>query len=238
MPNPFRRYACAHAGTRIPALPFCLLLCLLSLTAPRAIGQETVPATPLMKQLNRLDLFFGAAGIINNSVSGTEQRDRTGLTIKPSNTVGELLTIRYIARPWVGFEYNFGNARFVQNYTFAAPTKNVLPGGAQAGVHEETLGYVAHPPHPFFGVQPFLGAGGGTMRFTPTPYGGQGLPFQYRAVYYYNVGVENTFPSSHFGVRLGFRQLIYLDPDFQQNYLTITRRGHTSEPYFGFYARF
>ena len=77
------------------------------------------------------------------------------------------------------------------------------------------------------------------MQFRPTPGGGQGLPRQFRAVYYYNVGLEDYFPGSdHFGVRLGFRQDIYLAPDFGQNYLTITRRERTSEPYFGFYARF
>jgi hypothetical protein len=64
-------------------------------------------------------------------------------------------------------------------------------------------------------------------------------PFQYSAAYYYyHGGLDYTFPDSHFGVRLGFRQLIYLAPDFQQNYLTITRRVRTSEPTFGFFARF
>jgi hypothetical protein len=37
---------------------------------------------------------------------------------------------------------------------------------------------------------------------------------------------------------VGFRQLIYLAPDFQQNYLTITRRTVTSEPTIGFFLRF
>ena len=49
------------------------------------------------------------------------------------------------------------------------------------------------PPRSFYGVQPYLGAGGGTIRFNPTPNGGEGLPFQYRAVYYYNFGVEDNF---------------------------------------------
>jgi hypothetical protein len=97
---------------------------------------------------------------------------------------------------------------------------------------------VAHPPHTIFGIQPFFGAGGGTMAFHPTQAGGEGLPFQYRAVYYYNGGLDYTVPGSHFGVRVGFRQLIYLAPDFQQNYLTITRRVRTSEPTFGFFLRF
>jgi hypothetical protein len=100
-----------------------------------------------------------------------------------------------------------------------------------------TLGYVAHT-RKFYGIQPFLGVGGGTIKFTPTRGGGQGLPFQYRAVYYYAVGAEDNFPNSPFGVRIGFRQLVYLAPDFLQNYLTITRRVSTYEPTFGFFVRF
>jgi hypothetical protein len=39
-------------------------------------------------------------------------------------------------------------------------------------------------------------------------------------------------------VRVAFRQLIYLAPDFGQNYLTIGRRAVTTEPTFGFFLRF
>ena len=88
------------------------------------------------------------------------------------------------------------------------------------------------------GITPFLGVGGGTIRFTPTRGGGQGLPQQYRAAYYYQAGLEDNFPNSHFGMRLAFRQSIYLAPDFLQNYLTITRRTTTTEPTVGFFVRF
>jgi len=272
MPNPFRRSVTFQAGPLVPVL----LLCLLSLTPPHAIGQSTTPSTPptgLEKVLGRIDLSVGAVGIITDSDSGIEQRDAAGtistttvgsntttvttsptsLSIRPSNTVGELVTLRYIAKPYVGFEFNFGNSRYTQNFNFANTIKttttnpastttvannpNYVPGGAQAGVREETLGYVAHL-HPILGLEPYLGAGGGTMRFKPTAFGGEGLPQQYRAVYYYNAGVEDYFPTYHLGVRAGFRQLIYLAPDFGQNYLTITRRARTSEPTFGFFLRF
>jgi hypothetical protein len=239
MPNPFRRPVPAGASLLVPAL----LLCLLSLTASQAIGQEAVPLTPFQKQLDRFDLAVSADGIISTDVSGIEQRDATAthnnLLISPSSTVGELITLRYIAKPYVGFEFNFGNSRSTQNFTFTPPLVPNLLQSAQTGVREMTLGYVAHLPS-FHGVQPYLGAGGGTIRFKPTPNGGEGLPFQYRAAYYYNFGVEDNFTGSanHFGVRLGFRQLIYLAPDFQTNYLTITRRTRTSEPTFGFFLHF
>jgi len=239
MPNPFRRSVPAGTSLLVPAL----LLCLLSLAAVQAIGQEATPLTPFQKQLNRIDLAVSAAGIISTNVSGIEQRDasttRNNLLISPSSTVGELITLRYVARPLAGFEFNFGNSRSTQNFTFTPPLVPNLLQSAQTGVRELTLGYVAHTPK-LFGVQPYLGAGGGTISFKPTPNGGEGLPFQYRAAYYYNIGVEDTFTgsASHLGIRVGFRQLIYLAPDFQQNYLTITRRTVTSEPTFGLFLRF
>jgi len=251
MPISFRRSVSAGSGLLVPAF----LLCLLHLAAVQAIGQETTSSIPpgLQKQLNRIDFAISAAGTIGTTVSGIEQRDAhattlvngvttpdpSTLTIKPSNTAGELFTLRYIAKPLVGFELNVSNLRFTQNYTFnpLPGGQQFLIGGAQTGVREMTLGWVFHT-RTVYGLQPYVGAGGGTVRFKPTPGGGQGLPEQYRAAYYYNLGLEDNFPNSHFGVRAGFRQLIYLAPDFQQNYLTITRRTRESEPTFGFFLRF
>jgi opacity protein-like surface antigen len=235
MPISFRRTA--------PAL----LLCLLSLPATHAIGQdanpEATPITPLQKQLDRIDFAVTAAGTISTTVSGLEQRDintsHSLLKIHPSTSVGELITLRYTAKPYVGFEFNFGNARTTQNYVWTPPpSQNLLFNNAQTGVRELTLGYVAHLKFHPLGITPYVGAGGGTIHFKPTTYGGQGLPQQYRAVYYYSVGLEDNFPDSHFGMRVGFRQLIYLAPDFLQNYLTITRRVSTYEPTVGFFVRF
>ena len=236
MPNPFRRSAPAGTSLIVPAL----LLCLLSLTAAQAVGQEATPLTPFQKQMEHIDLAFGVTGIFSSSVSGIEQRDagstHNSLVISPSSTVSELFTLRYTAKPMLGYEFNFGSSRYTQDFTFTPPLTSSLRS-AQTGVHEISFGYVAHP-RKIFGVQPYLGAGGGTIRFKPTPNGGEGLPYQYRMAYYYNFGVEDNFPASHFGVRLGFRQLIYLEPDFLTNYLTITRRTRTSEPTFSFFVRF
>jgi len=201
------------------------------------------PKTPGQKQFDRIDLAVEGAGEITNTVSGIEKRDanttHSVLTIKPSTTIGELVTVRYTAKPYLGFEFNFGNTRFTQDYTFSPPpSPTILTGGAQANARELTIGYVAHPTQRPFGLQPFVGVGGGTTQFKPTPLGGQGLPSQYRATYYYTIGVEDNFSNSHFGVRLGFRQLFYLAPDFLENYLTINQRVRTSEPNVGFFVRF
>jgi hypothetical protein len=240
MPISFRRSVIAGVRLLVPAL----LLCLIGFSANQVFAQDaTPPPTPLQKQLDRIDLAVSAAGEISSSVSGIEQRDANTshslLTIKPSSTVGELATLRYTAKPYVGFEFNFSNLRYTQDYTFVPPpSQNLLVGGAQSGVRELTLGYVAHLKYRPLGITPFLGAGGGTVHFTPTAGGGQGLPPQYRAAYYYQAGLEGNFPNSPFGMRLAFRQIIYLAPDFIQNYLTITRRTITTQPTVGFFVRF
>jgi hypothetical protein len=246
-------------------LVFTLLLCTLSFTAQQAIAQDTPPPpNAFQRQFERIDFALSGVGVVTTSVSGIEQRDagvptfignspatsNTLLKIAPSTTAGELITLRYIAKPLLGFEFNYSNARFTQNYAFTTTTTTnappittvvsypgLLAGGAQNSAHEISLGYIAHL-HKFYGIAPYAGAGFGTFHFIPTPGGGQGLHFQYRAVYYYTAGLDYTFPESHFGMRLAFRQLIYLAPDFGENYLTITRRAITTEPSIGFFLRF
>jgi hypothetical protein len=247
----FRRSILAGTSPLVSAL----LLCLFSFPASQAIGQEDTPAplTPVQKQLAKIDLAVSVAGSFGTTVSGIEQRDEnattivngvrtpnpTLLTIRPTSSVGELVALRYTAKPYVGFEFNFTNFRFSQDYTFVPPPAvNLLLNGVQTQTREMSLGYIAHLKYRPFGLTPFLGAGGGTIHFKPTGGGGQGLPDQYRAVYYYTLGVEGNFPNSPFGMRLGFRQDIYLAPDFLQNYLTITRRTISSQPNLGFFVRF
>jgi len=215
---------------------WCVVLCgVASLSVAVANGQETPPLTGFQKVMDRIDLAASVDGLITTTVSGTEKRDLLPESDRPSSTAGALITLRYTKAPLLGFEFNYSYSRYTQNYSSTSPALSYLPG-VQNNVAEETLGYVAHL-HPLFGVKPFLGAGGGTMRFKPTPNGGEGLSEQYRAVYYYDAGAEKTL-LPNFGVRVAFRQLIYLAPDFGQNYLTITRRAVTTEPTFGFFLRF
>ena len=236
----FRRTILAGTSPLLPAL----LMCLFSLPAAQAFGQDTPqPLTPVQKQLERIDFAISAAGSFGTTVSGIEQRDanitKSVLSIRPSTSVGELFALRYTAKPYVGFELNVSNLRYAQDYKFVpTPQQNLLLISAQTAVRKMTVGYVAHLKFRPLGLTPYLGAGGGTIRFKPTPGGGEGLPQQYRAAYYYTAGVEGNFPDSHFGMRVGFRQLIFLAPDFLQNYLTITRRTLSSEPTIGFFVRF
>jgi len=218
---------------------FCLLA---TLGAPSAAKAQS-PA--LAKQLNRIDFSVNGIGVFNGTGSGTPKSgpvDQNGdpltVNLRTGNTLGALVTVRYIRSPLVGFEGNYTYARYTETFTpFGSPdTGGLSKAGVQTNASEYTLGYVAHTPK-LLNVQPFLAAGLGSIAFRPTTFGGQSLREQARAAYYYSVGVEDAL-SPHFGLRAQFRQVFFLAPDFGQNYLTILHHTSTLEPGVGFYIRF
>jgi hypothetical protein len=220
-----------------------LLLCLLAtLAAPTAKAQESQhPA--LDKQLDRVDLAVSGVGSLNRNSSGTAVVDGepTTVDLHPGNTVGVLVTLRYIKSPLLGFELNYGQARYTDTFTpfgiLPPPGQPPVGAGVQQNTAEYTVGYVAHL-HPLFGVKPFAAAGLGTLAFRPTPGGGEGLIKQARAGYYYAIGAEQTVFSPHFGIRVQIRQVFFKAPDFETNYLTIQQHTSTFEPGVGFFLRF
>jgi hypothetical protein len=205
-----------------------------------ALGQtdDQVPESALARQIHRMDLGITGVGMYNTTVKGpnsspvANQPGVGTITQFGSNTAALLGELRYIVKPYVGFEFNYGYGRYTENYS-------VSPFQIQTRVNEYTLGYIATPPVQFLGIQPYLGAGGGAQGFTPTKGGGVGAKEQARATYYYTIGVQKDLDDAHhFGLRVGFRELFFLDPDFGQNYLTITKHANTYEPQAGFYLRY
>jgi hypothetical protein len=209
------------------------LLCLLGVFAGSTAQAQTESA--LDRTLSHVDLGVSGVGEFTRDVSGTNYLG-VPLTQSAANTFGALVTVRYTKSPWVGVEFNYGYSRYTQHY-FSNGSEAYLFGGVQTNNSEYTLGYVAHPRHQFFGMQPFFGGGVGLLAFKPTSGGGQALQRQPAGVYYYNVGVEKQI-TQHFGVRGLFRQQFYLAPDFYQNYLTIQKYTSTIQPGAGFYLRF
>ena len=205
------------------SLFFCLL------AAPLARAQQAAPETPLARQLDRIKLGVTGIGVITKKVSGTNYLGQQ-ITQDPSTTVGVFANASYTASKWIGLEANFSQARFTENF-------NIPPGGVQTRANEYSAGWLIHPVDDFFGFKPFVSVGAGTTGFHPTRGGGEGLPFQYRATYYYNVGIDRPV-TDHFGIRVHFRQAFYKAPDFLTNYLTIQQRTNTIEPGAGFYLRF
>jgi hypothetical protein len=228
------------------AFPLLAVL-LFASTVTASHAQTEAPPTPLEKQLEKLDLSVSGIGVYNNKVSGTVVTDLgatnegEALTQFGSNTLGALATIHYPAKPYFGLELNYSFARYTENFEGPAIT-SFLPSGitkfqVQTKVNEYTFGYLITPPYTIFGLHPFASAGFGPQGFKPTPGGGQEEPEKARATYYYSLGFSKEV-SPHFGLRAGFRELFFLDPDFGQNYLTILKHSTTLEPFAGFYLRY
>ena len=212
--------------------------------AGSAAAQNTAQSTVLDRQLSRIDLGISGVGQFSRTVTGTvgplSTNQGQSITQEASNTLGALVTIRYIARPLVGFEFNYGYARYTENFSgpgIANYFPQAPPFQIQTQANEFTLGYLVTPERTFFGFKPFASAGLGSIEFKPTAHGGEGAPHQARAAYYYSVGVQQDI-TPNFGLRAGFRQVFFLAPDFGQNYLTIKQHTITSEPQAGFYLRF
>lgn len=215
-------------------LGLSLFACIGLVASPCAEAQTTF----FGRQLARLDLGLGATGTYTKDVSGVNYQN-TEVSLHGSTTVGALVQLRYVKSPYVGGEFNYGYARFDEDFTSTLfpPTSGPAPQfGVQSQVNEYTFGYLAHPPT-FFGLHPFASVGAGSMEFKPTPLGGESLPARLRAVYYYSAGVDQQV-SPHFGLRVQFRQLFYKAPDYGQNYLTIQQQTITTEPSAGVYFKF
>jgi opacity protein-like surface antigen len=216
---------------RAPLVGAALLL----LLSGRPANAQEPHETAFDRQMHHIDFAISGDGMFTTTATGTNYSGTTPtqtpiqLSVKPSNTLGALVTLRYTKSPWVGLEGNFGYARYTENYTaFVVP---------QTNADEYSFGYVVHPGT-LFGLKTFASAGSGSIAFRPTNGGGLRLPNQARQVYYYDIGVENTLFNSNFGLRLQFRQSLYLAPDFGQNYLTIKQHVISTEPAFGFYYHF
>lgn len=216
------------------------LLATASLLLPLT-GIAAAQTTAFSRQMSRVDFGISGAGQLNGTVSGPilpKGAPNSGTTVTQygSNTVGAIGNIRYTAKPYAGIEFNYVWGRYTENYSPSPNGGNLFQ--IQTTSNEYSFGYLVTPPHPIFGLQPFASVGAGTTQFKPTGGGGQGAPRQYRATYYYNVGLQKELFNSNFGMRASFREAFFMAPDFGQNYLTILKHTTTVQPTVGFYVRF
>lgn len=204
-------------------------------------GIAAAQTTPFSRQMSRIDFGISGVGQFTNTVSGPivptgASNFGTTMSQYASNTVGAGVNVRYVAKPYVGVEFNYVWGRYTENYSPSPNGSSLFQ--IQTTSNEMSFGWVVTPPHPILGMQPFVSAGAGTNNFKPTGGGGNGAPKQYRATYYYNVGVQKELFDSNFGIRASFRQTFYMAPDYGQNYLTILKHATTLQPTVGFYVRF
>ena len=171
----------------------------------------------------------GAVNIFGQ-FSGTSNGN--GVKDSPTDSLGVVTTVRQSFHPWLGYEINYGYTRFTERYS-------TVPFGVQNNLHEASGAYLLQGPTiPILGLQPFGAVGVGGLLFLPTTVGGQKYNQQWRVPLLYEVGVNYPLFTSHFGLRLQYRGLVYKTPDFNSAQLTTNTRRQTSEPSAGAYLRF
>ena len=176
--------------------------------------------------LKNLEGSVNVLGQFSGNASGN------GITDSPTNSMGVLATVRQSFHPWLGYEVNYSYTRFSERY-------NTIPFAVQSNVHEASGAYLLQGPAlPILGLQPFAAVGVGGLIFLPTTVGGQRYHQQWRIPFIYEVGVNFPIVTSHFGLRLQYRGLIYKAPDFGSSLLSTNATRQTSEPTVGAYLRF
>ncbi|MES2390406.1 MAG: outer membrane beta-barrel protein [Acidobacteriota bacterium] len=210
---------------------------LLAFSFTSASAQTDTPQTPFFRFLSHFDLGVSGAGMFTGDATGPivsglgAPNQGTTVTQQTSNTLGAIVNIRYVQKPYIGFEFNGTYARYTEEFKSAAPYQ------VQTRADEYTLGYLITPPLTIGGLRPYASAGVGTTEFRPTAHGGQGQLPQGRLTYYYSAGLQKDLNDT-FGLRVGVRQAFFMDPDFFANYLTLNKRTSSFEPTAGFYIRF
>jgi opacity protein-like surface antigen len=201
------------------SLSFFLLLSLL--TSSPWLGHRASAQT-----LKNLEGGVNIFGQFSQSSNGNGVQD------SPTDSLGALATVRQSFHPWLGYEINYSYTRFSEHYS-------TTPFGVQNNVHEATGAYLVQGPTiPILGLQPFGAVGVGGLLFLPTTVGGQKYNQQWRVPLLYEVGVNYPLFTSHLGLRLQYRGLVYKTPDFNSAQLTTNTRRQTSEPSVGAYFRF
>jgi opacity protein-like surface antigen len=173
-------------------------------------------------------------GSVNFFGQFTGNTSGNGVTDSPTESFGVLTTARQSLHPWLGWEINYSYTRFSERYTTP-----VFPVTVQNNMHEVTGAYLVQGPTlPILGLQPFGAVGVGGLIFLPTTAGGQKYGQQWRVPLLYEFGVNYPLLTSHLGLRLQYRGLLYKTPDYNATLVTTNARRQTSEPSIGAYFRF
>ena len=178
--------------------------------------------------------FKNLEGAVNIFGQFSGNSSGNGVQDKPTDSLGVLATARQSLHPWLGWEINYGYTRYSDRYT-----TSVFPIAVQSNMHEVSGAYLVQgPKFPILGLQPFGAVEVGGLVFLPTTVGGQRYGQQWRVPFIYEVGVNYPLVTSHVGLRLQYRGLLYKTPDFNASLLTTNARRQTSEPSAGAYFRF
>jgi outer membrane immunogenic protein len=181
----------------------------------------------------RFDASIGYIGVF----SKTSSAPLGNTTLKPTTSGGILASFRYHFNHTHGIEVNFGHTSNTQVFTVPPDTFRVT-----TGITEYSGAYVLRPFHSRK-IDPFLFAGGGTLRFNPSNQyidgflSSFGASSQRALAVLYGGGVDYRVWRA-LAVRVQYRGLIYKTPDFRVPALFTGVYGHMAEPSAGIVIKF
>ena len=199
------------------------LLTIILATASFATAQE----------VEHFNASINFAGVWSKSSTSSDG----SLTLKPTNSLEEVGSVRWRLNHYHALEVNIGHTTNSQFYSVSPNTFRV-----GAGITEFSADYVLSPMHAGH-WEPFLFGGAGALRF------GAGTTFinglqasfpvkqQTELAFLYGGGTDYNF-WKFLGVRLQYRGLIYKAPNFGQANLLTHAKGHLAEPSIGLVIKF
>jgi opacity protein-like surface antigen len=147
---------------------------------------------------------------------------------------GALFSFRQSAKPWLGYELNYGYSHFTETYTFSSDK-------ISHGMSELSAAYLVQGPVTH-GIQPFGTIGFGLVIQNPssssTTSSGQRPSTAASPAFVFSGGTN--FPNffHHIGLRLQYRGVRSKSPDFGVLSLNTHRLRTAHEPTAGVYYRF
>jgi opacity protein-like surface antigen len=188
-----------------------------------------ITSLPTLAQKDHSEFSADFTGNFESNVSGQNVTDHS------TYAGGLLLNYRYHFTPWGAVEVNYTRARYTQFYSGVSG----ITSWTQAKAQELSMAFVAKFGSRMNGrLQPFAEAGIGGIFWSPIQAGSVGGPYsQDRAALLYGGGV-NWKLFSHFSARAGYRGLLFIAPDFNQDGQFTNARAQMKEPYAGITFRF
>ena len=187
-------------------------------------------ALPTMAQNDHSEIAAAFTGNFQSSVSGQNATDAA------SYSGGVLVNYRFHFNDHFSLEGNYTRTRYTQFYENGS---GLVTSWTQATAQEFSMGAVwTFGPRWNGRLTPYVEGGLGGMFWSPIQAGSLGGPFsQNRAALFYGGGLEHHL-FGHFGVRAGYRGILYTAPDFSQFGQFTNARTQMKQPYAGITFRF
>ena len=181
-------------------------------------------------QENRSEISVQGTGLFTKSTSGNST------AYSATGSGGFLGTYRYHLNHWISAEGAYGYSQNTQKYLLSSDAFRI-----QTGIHQFTGTMILNlPTRSHSKISPYVLVGGGALLFTPN--GNEfnslaGASSQAKGALVYGGGANYALTKA-IALRLEYRGLVYITPDFGFGGLAANSITHTAMPTVGFSFRF